>query len=208
MITRVLGRFSVALILGTGIAFGLLYVMQLLIATGRGALTERHESVKITDFVRVQRQQVVQTRQQEAEKPPDAQKMPELPQATTSRLGGGVAVSVSMSAPRIGADVNLNGVNIGVADGEYLPIVKVAPIYPARAAERGIEGYVIVEYTVTKDGTTRDVHVIKSTSSLFDRAAIESAQKYKYKPRVVDGQPVEVPGVRTKITFVLTKGST
>jgi protein TonB len=190
-----------------GVAFGLLFVMQLLIATGHGALTERHESVKITDFVRAQRPQVVQTRQQEAQKPPDAQEMPKLPQAAQSHIGGGVAVSVSMSAPRIGTNVDLNGVNIGVADGEYLPIVKVAPIYPARAAERGIEGYVIVEYTVTKDGTTKNVHVIKSTSSLFDHAAIESAQKYKYKPRVVDGEPVEVPGVRTKITFVLTKGS-
>jgi protein TonB len=45
--------------------------------------------------------------------------------------------------------------------------------------------------------------VIESTSSLFDRAALESALKYKYKPRVIDGEPVEVPGVRTIIRFEL-----
>ncbi|MBN1239057.1 MAG: energy transducer TonB, partial [Gammaproteobacteria bacterium] len=89
--------------------------------------------------------------------------------------------------------------------GEYLPIVKVAPVYPARAASRGLEGYVIVEFTVTRTGTTKDISVVESTSSLFERAAVDAAGKFKYKPRVIDGEPVEVPGVRNKITFVLEK---
>ncbi|SVD91537.1 uncharacterized protein METZ01_LOCUS444391, partial [marine metagenome] len=93
----------------------------------------------------------------------------------------------------------------GVSDGEYLPIVKVAPIYPARAASRGLEGYVILEFTVTRAGTVRDVFVVESTSSIFERAATTAAYKFKYKPRVIDGEPVEVPGVRNKITFVLEK---
>ena len=63
----------------------------------------------------------------------------------------------------------------------------------------------IVEYTVTKQGTTRDIHVVEAKpTGIFDRAAIQSAAKYKYKPRVVDGNPIEVPGVQTKITFVLS----
>lgn len=200
-----IARFGVAIAVGAAITFGLLLVMQILIATGRGALTERHDSVKITDFVRAQKPKVVQTRQEQAQKPPDAQQQPKLPKAAASAGGSSIGVSVSMSSPSINTNVDVGGVNIGVADGEYLPIVKVAPIYPARAAARGLEGYCIVEYTVTKTGTTKDVHVVKSSSSLFDRAAIESAQKYKYKPRVVNGEPVEVPGVRTKITFVLKK---
>jgi protein TonB len=40
-----------------------------------------------------------------------------------------------------------------------------------------------------------------STSSLFERAAIRAVLKFKYKPRVVDGVPVEVPNVKTRITF-------
>ena len=202
-----IARFGIAIAVGAAITFGLLFVMQVLIATGRGAITERHASLKITDFVRVQKPQVVQTRQEQAQKPPDAKEQPKLPKEASGANNSGTAISVSVAAPKIGSDVNVGGVNIGVADGEYLPIVKVAPIYPARAAERGLEGYVIVEYTVTKTGTTKDVRVVKSTSSLFNRAAIESAQKYKYKPRVVNGEPVEVPGVRTKITFVLEKGN-
>ncbi len=95
--------------------------------------------------------------------------------------------------------------NIALAqqDGEYLQIVKVAPIYPPRAAQQGIQGYVIVEYTVTVEGTVEDVTVVESSSPLFDRAAVVAAAKYRYKPKVVDGQPEAVTGVRTKITWEL-----
>lgn len=91
----------------------------------------------------------------------------------------------------------------GLADDEYVPIVKVAPIYPALAASQGLEGYVVVEFTVTPAGTVRDVVVIESSNELFHQAAIEATHKFKYKPRVVSGRPVEVPGVRNKITFVV-----
>jgi periplasmic protein TonB len=91
----------------------------------------------------------------------------------------------------------------GLSDGEYLPIVKVAPVYPALAASRGLEGYVVVEFTVTPAGTVRDVVVVESSSELFNQAAVEATHKFKYKPRVVSGRPVEVSGVRNKITFVV-----
>lgn len=58
-----------------------------------------------------------------------------------------------------------------------------------------------MEFTVTTTGTVKDPVVLFSTSSLFDRAAIRAVLKFKYKPRVVDGVPVEVPGVKTRITF-------
>ena len=87
--------------------------------------------------------------------------------------------------------------------GGLLPIVAVAPAYPARALTRHLEGYVVVEYTVTATGGVRDAFVVASSSSIFDRPALEAAYKFKYKPRVVDGQPVETPGVQRKFTFVL-----
>jgi protein TonB len=39
------------------------------------------------------------------------------------------------------------------------------------------------------------------TSSLFYRASVQAALKFKYKPRVVDGQAIEVPGVQNKFTY-------
>lgn len=98
---------------------------------------------------------------------------------------------------------NINGLGFGVSDGEYLPIIKFRPVHPPQATARGLEGQVIVSYTVTKDGSTRDVQVIESTDAVFESAAIEAAQNYRYKPRVIAGRAVEVPGVQTTLRFEL-----
>ncbi len=87
---------------------------------------------------------------------------------------------------------------------EYLPIHKEPPRYPRQAIRRNIEGYVLLEYTVTKTGRVRDVTIIESyPPRVFDRAAVQSAARYRYTPRSVDGRAVEVEGVRTKIHFRL-----
>ncbi len=91
----------------------------------------------------------------------------------------------------------------GQADGEYLPIVKIAPVYPARAVADGLEGYVVVEYTITANGNTENVVAVESSSEVFEQSAIDSAMKYKYQPRIINGAQVAVEGVRTKIVFAL-----
>jgi len=194
-------RYGTAIAIGAGVTFGLLFVMQLLIATGRGAIVDG-PGFRVVDFVRVERDTSVETKRDKPDKPPEPDQQPDIPQSDSSGNFDS-SLAVSMSMPTMSTNVNVGGLGFGVADGEYLPIVKVAPIYPARAASRGLEGYVIVEYTVTRTGTTRDARVVESSSSLFERAAVESALKYKYKPRVINGEPVEVPGVRTIIRFEL-----
>jgi len=198
-----MARYAISIGLGASVTFALLFVMQLLIATGRGAITEA-KAFRIVDFVRVERQSIVETKKEKPEKPPEPEQAPDMPSPDTLDSFDS-SMAVSMSSPMIDASLNIGGVGFGVSDGEYLPIVKVAPIYPARAASRGLEGYVILEFTVTRAGTVRDVFVVESTSSIFERAATTAAYKFKYKPRVIDGEPVEVPGVRNKITFVLEK---
>lgn len=194
-----IARYAISIGLGASVTFGLLFVMQLLIATGRGALTEA-TSFRVTDFVRVERNEVIESKRDQPEKPPEPEQPPEMPTPNQADSFDN-SMAVSMSAPSMEANLSVGGVGFGISDGEYLPIVKVAPVYPNRALTRGLEGYVIVEFTVTPQGTTRDAVVIESTSSLFERAAVEAALKFKYKPRVIDGQAVEVPGVRNKITF-------
>ena len=88
-------------------------------------------------------------------------------------------------------------------DGEYLPIVKIAPVYPPAARSRGIQGYCIVQYTVTYSGAVRDPQVVDCSHRFFERASLRASLKFKYKPRVVDGEPVEVSGVRNMFTYEL-----
>ena len=192
-------RLTAATSFGTVITFGLLFMMQLLIATGEGAVTNETRFAMV-DFVRVERNEIIETKKEKPEKPPEPEQQPELP--SPEQLDNfDNAMTVSVSAPQITNNMRMGGVGFAISDGEYLPIVKVAPVYPARALSRGLEGYVIVEFTVTRTGTVRDVFVIESTSQLFERAASEAALKFKYKPRVIDGEAVEVPGVRNKISF-------
>ena len=109
-----------------------------------------------------------------------------------------------MPPPTVATDTSIGGPGgMNIAEGDYLPIVRVAPVYPARALSRGLEGFVDLSFTVTTTGTVKDPIVLQSTSSLFERAAIRAMLKFKYKPRVVDGVPVEVPGVKTRISFQL-----
>ncbi len=116
-----------------------------------------------------------------------------------------IATTIGISSVSPSTEMILDGFGISTlfaADGEYLPIVKVQPIYPRRALSRGIEGYVIVEFTVTRRGTIRNARIVEAKpAGIFDRSALQAAAKLKYKPWVVDGQPIEVPGVRNKMTF-------
>ena len=112
-------------------------------------------------------------------------------------------VNIGAVDANVGVGAGIGGFNAG--EGEYLPIVKVAPIYPNRALSRGIEGWCIVEYTVTRNGTTAGGKVVECTSSLFASASLKASSKFKYKPRVINGTPIDVPGVQHKITFELEK---
>jgi len=193
-------RYVSAIAIGAGVTFGLLFVMQFMIASGQNALSDE-EAFRIVDFVRIERNEIVEKKKEKPEKPPEPEQQPDMPEPQISNFES--SLRIAMVAPPVTMNTRIGGLGFDISDGEYLPIVKVAPIYPPRAAQRGLEGYVVVQYTVTTTGDTRDVVVIESSSTLFDRAAIESAQKYKYKPRVIDGTPVEVAGVTTRIIFEL-----
>jgi protein TonB len=80
---------------------------------------------------------------------------------------------------------------------------RVAPVYPARALSRGIEGYVIVEFDVKRNGSVSDPNVVYSSSNLFDRAAVQAVMKYEYVPQLEKGIAVDTPGVRERVNFIL-----
>jgi TonB family protein len=87
---------------------------------------------------------------------------------------------------------------------DYLPLVTVAPEYPAAAQAAGISGRCMVEFTVTAAGTTRDVRPVDcDPPGAFESAAVAAARQFKYRPRERSGQPVEVAGVRNEFLFSL-----
>ena len=90
---------------------------------------------------------------------------------------------------------------------EYAPLEKKAPIYPYVTQFNGIEGYCIIQYTVTELGTVKDPFPdYCSPIGLFEGVSVESAREFIYQPRVVDGVPQSVSGVQNKFVFDLTGG--
>lgn len=103
------------------------------------------------------------------------------------------------SGPFLGNPDQLTG------DGDVVPIVRITPIYPRKAALKGIEGWVKLEFTITKDGTVSDVKVLDAKPRrIFNRAAIKSILRWKFKPRVVSGKAVARRATQT-IEFRLQK---
>jgi periplasmic protein TonB len=195
-------RLTFSTFLGAIITISLLWVMHYLIATGVTAFTEE-QAFRFVDFVRVQRDERTETKDDRVERPPEPQAPPPMqPDRDMDSMDAISGTAIAVSAPRVAHDVSL-GRDGFFSDGEYMPIVQVAPQYPRRAAERGLEGFVLLEFVVTRQGTVRDPVVIESTSSIFDRAAMDAVMRFRYRPRVIDGEPVEVPGVRFRITFQL-----
>ncbi len=201
-------RLLVGLLLGAVVTLGLFWVMQYLIATADRSLDDAKRGA-LVDFVRVKKNEVIERKQIKPRKPPPPDAPPPEPPAPKLDDLTPSADKIAISAVPVETDIDLTsgGFSLGVGEGDYLPIVKVAPIYPRRAVSRGVEGFCIVEYTVTRSGTTRDARVIpgQCSSSLFEKASVDAALKFKYKPRVIDGQAVEVPGVRNKFTYELEK---
>ncbi len=89
------------------------------------------------------------------------------------------------------------------SDREFLPVVRVAPVYPQQAVEQRLEGRVLVEFTVTENGLVEDIVVVDSSDPIFHESAMAAATRFRYQPRVVDGEPVRVAGVRNLFTYVL-----
>ena len=194
-------RYALSSIFAILITFTLFWGMQYLIATGNNPLDGKIEGRKV-EIGEVRQAQEAEQTIRKPDKPEDSDTPPDTPEMDMDTNVDNVNTGIEIGMAPVSAEVNVGGSGgFAASDGDYLPIVKVAPIYPRRAQERGLSGYVIVEFTVTKLGTVVDAKVIETTNSVFNRAAVKAALKFKYKPKVVDGNPIDVAGVLHKITF-------
>lgn len=203
MSSRIIG----AIFASIGVTFGLFMVMNFLVKPADELDLNDDQQVRVLDFLRdiedtpPQRLERVVEKPVEVEAPPPEIDTPQIDVARPDKL------NLSISRASTGAGVNLGSLDLGPStDGDYLPLVRVQPQYPRRAQERGVSGYVIVELTVSGDGTVPPESVIiieADPKGYFERAARKAALKFKYKPKIVNGKPQPVTGVRYRFTFDL-----
>ena len=198
-------RISFAGLAAAGVTFGLFLVMFKLVSMGGDQQSQlepvygiRFGPVEIPD-------EVVEKSRSKPRKPPPLREPP-TPRMRVSSMDQAIPEMSRMNIPEF--DVPLSGgagMFIGnfeqrgnAAEGDIIPIVRINPVYPRDAAMNGIEGWVKIEFTITETGTVKSPRVIDSMPPrVFNREAIRAILKWKFKPRVVEGVPVERQATQT-----------
>jgi len=196
-------RFGLACILSLIITFTLFFLMQSLIVK-TGFVDETSDPVRIVNYVR---EPIVEAVKQRERVPrPEFKNQPPVPRLQPPVVNQGTQIAVNEGTPDPIIDLPKGPVFGQATESDLVTLFKPPPAYPRNALAKGIEGYVIVEYTVTAIGTTRDIRVIESDpQGVFEEASIAAASRFKYQPRVIAGSSTEVTGVRNLFTFVLNQ---
>ena len=193
---------SAALAVATTVA---LFLTMKVLVTGQDYEIEEELAAIGIDFVRVERDEDVNTKdralkrpsQQKPDEPPPP---PKLTQTSRPNMD-----KASMSADLSGFDVAGMNLNVPV-DGDALAIVRVLPRYPSRALSRGLEGWVLLEFAIDELGQAIEPVVVDADpKGVFGRAAISAVKKWKYRPMIEDGKPAVRYGVRQLISFQIAK---
>ena len=163
------------------------------------AMTE----AKRIDFSRMRKDTEVQTKREDKvqrERPPPTPQQPRM-----SLSSGGLDNNVASLSPVVDTRGAMKGMKLSAgSDRDVVPLVRIAPDYPQRALQRGLEGWVRVQFTITVTGTVKDPIVVEADpKNIFDDAALKSIARWRYNPKVEDGVAVERVGVQTIIRFQL-----
>jgi len=185
---------------GVFVALALFLFMNTLISGGRGQ-QGAVSAGQIVDLIRVQEEQVVQTKRRvPPSKAPPPKEAPPPPKLRISNEAKPQRDPMRLDLPQIDVSGAAGGGPfIGrwepgdpAAEGEAIPIMRIDPQWPREALLGGTEGYVRFRVLIGTDGSVKDTEVIEAAPGrLFVRNAMRAVRRWKFKPRVVDGTPVE-----------------
>jgi len=192
-------RYLSALILGVLISLGLFFLMQSLIDSGEQNTNASSEG-QIMEFIRIREDETLSIKdRRKPQKPKPPKEPPPPPKLIVEKQVKPTMNRIKIEIPNIdlpsiagGGPFLGNWAGNPLAEGDVLPIVRIDPQWPREALIEGIEGYVVVEVTIGADGSVKDVRVIQAEPKrMFDRNVIRAVLKWKFKPRIINGVPVE-----------------
>ncbi len=174
-------------------------------------VADKSEALQTIDFVRLRRDSETETLQRRKPPPPPApppppSKMKVVAEASSQSMSGMAIPSLDLSASVTGgpmAGAMGKGGGAAMFDGDLLPLQRIPPQYPRDAARAGVTGWVQLEVTVNADGSVRGAKVTDAKpKGIFEAAAVQAVMRWKFKPKIQDGKPVEQKGSQ-KIEFNL-----
>lgn len=191
-------RLLISMVLALGVTLALFLIMHYLIAGGPG-IPQREDPSGGIRFGPVEFDERLTVKQRSVpKKPPPPKEPPPPPRINIGNVDRLALPLPYLNMPKLDVPMSGSGPFLGAfaavdqdAEGDIIPLVRIQPQYPRRAAIARIEGYVTIAFTITETGSVADPTVVESKPPrVFDREAIRAMLKWKFKPRVVDGVPV------------------
>lgn len=200
-------RLLVGVPIAAVITFLLFMLMQRLILTDEVELEPARDELAISiseevEDLSVRQREVTMDDVNEVEPPPPPpqieRQVAEAPAEDMNTIAGEIP---EFDAPDLGS----GDVSFDVSDRDAQPMVRIPPQYPPRAAERGVEGSCLMQFDVTPDGTPTNIVALDCTSSLFERSSIRAVERWRYEPRIENGNAVWRRGVQTSLDYQLAE---
>jgi periplasmic protein TonB len=114
---------------------------------------------------------------------------------------GGIISSTPVAVPKVATPQRVR-VSQGVTQG--LLIRKIQPTYPPLARQARIQGSVLLQAEISKEGAIQNLRLV-SGHPMLAPAAIEAVKQWRYKPYILNGEPVEVE-TQITVNFTLSGG--
>ncbi|MGH8127471.1 MAG: energy transducer TonB [Gammaproteobacteria bacterium] len=211
-------RIIPALILGGVVAFGLFLLMHAMISNNQNPNMNAQQST-IVNFVQVQHNEQIQTKNYNHPPPPPPPKKP--PPQEKIQTNTNVSHHVQQLPVNVKFDTNSMGgsgvyinPNAGTNRGSYAPLtpmVRIKPLYPPQAQYQGVQGSVYTCFTVEPDGSVANPHVEHASSpqarQMLANAALQTILQWKFFPKKENGKPVATRGVCQSIQFHIGNNS-
>lgn len=161
----------------------------------------------IVNFVRLKRDQDLTLKKRvPPERPARPRSAPPTPRSTKIDLPP-LAPPLKMPRPQTDMNFDLAGSMTSLLPGEdvdAVPTFRMPPLYPAHAERMGVEGWVDLEFAVSRTGSVLNPQVIDANpAGVFDRSAKAAILKWRYRPKILGGAAVEQTGIRVRIRFEL-----
>ena len=197
MIGIAMHRCGLPIAFGAAITTGLLLLMQALIHVDELSIEEPTPPPGM-EWARVIETPEVEVRRELPDEP-EIEPPPPVPPIVT----GPTEATGPVLVPRIEPPPPTDEISVA-ANGTPIPIVEPAPQYPQRCAARGIEGWVLVRFDVGTVGAPINAEVVETDGSgCFERAALSAVARFRYRPAMVNDEPVVARGMLKRLTFRL-----
>ncbi|ALZ75020.1 energy transducer TonB [Rheinheimera sp. F8] len=201
-----MARLLLSLLIGAVITFFLFVLMAFLVDSDDAVSNVAKEQIVI-EINSTPPESKAQTRTRVPPPPPPPP--PEPPkQQIVQEASNTDAGTIGFNAPT----VDVGGVNNGIGDpsgammrdGDATPIVRIEPKYPVQAARDGINGWVKMRFSIMPDGSVDEIEVVDAEPKrVFDREAIRALKRWKYSPKIENGQALKQTGIMVQLDFNL-----